>query len=87
MFPTGDFLPIAAESFHRRVSRFPATLWREKRDTSSKPPRFIRHRWRFGGFRQNPMVFGFPFGGQEPCVLWAVKGIDSATDPLPLPLR
>ena len=58
--PAGNFLPIAAESFHRRVSRFPATLWRENRDTSSKPPRFIRHRRRFGGFRQKPMVFGFP---------------------------
>ena len=32
--PAGNFLPIAAESFHRRVSRFPATLWREKRDTN-----------------------------------------------------
>ena len=59
--PAGNFLPIAAESFHRRVSRFPATLWRENRDTSSKPPRFIRHRRRFGGFRQKPLVFGSPF--------------------------
>jgi hypothetical protein len=55
--PTGDFLSIAKESFHRRVNRFPATLWRENRDTSSKPPRFIRHRRRFGGFRQKPLFF------------------------------
>ena len=51
----------SADCLHRRVSRFPATLWRENRDTSSKPPRFIHHRRRFGGFRQKPMVFGFPF--------------------------
>ena len=36
------------KSTHHRVSRFPATLWRENRDTSSKPPCFIRHRRRFG---------------------------------------
>ena len=55
-----SFPLIAAESLHRRASRFPATLWRENRDTSSKPPRFIRHRRRFGGFRQRPMVSGLP---------------------------
>ena len=38
MSPTGDFLPIAAKSFHRRVSRFPATLWHGNRGTSSKAP-------------------------------------------------
>ena len=32
------------------VSRFPTTLWRENRGPSSKPPRCIRHRRRFGGF-------------------------------------
>mgnify|MGYP006900898091 CR=1 FL=1 len=83
--PTAYFLPTAAKSFHRRVNRFPATLWRENRDTSSKPPRFIRHRRRFGGFRQRPMVSGLLYL-QEPCLLWDVVGIDSATDPLPLPL-
>ena len=60
----GPLFPAAGKvgkSTHRRVSRFPATLWRENRDTSPKPPRFIRHRRRFGGFRQKPMVFGFPF--------------------------
>ena len=55
-----SFPLIAAENLHRRASRFPATLWRENRDTSSKPSRFIRHRRRFGGFRQRPMVSGLP---------------------------
>ena len=81
-----SFPLIAAESLRRRASRFPATLWRENRDTSSKPPRFIRHRRRFGGFRQRPMVSGLLYL-QEPCLLWDVVGIDSATDPLPLPFR
>jgi hypothetical protein len=27
----------------------------------SQPPRFIRHRRRFGGFRQKPLFFGFSF--------------------------
>jgi hypothetical protein len=36
-------------------------LWHGNRDTSSKPPRFIRHRRRFGDFRLKPMVFGFSF--------------------------
>ena len=40
----------SADCLHRRVSRFPATLWHGKRDTSSKPPCCIRHRQRFGGF-------------------------------------
>ena len=44
-----------ADGLHRRVNRFPATLWRENRDTSSKPPRFIRHRRRFGGFLKMPL--------------------------------
>ena len=47
-------------STHRRVGRFPATLWRENRGTSSKPPCCICHRRRFGSFCQKPMVFGFP---------------------------
>ena len=44
----------SADCLHRRVNRFPATLWRENRDTSSKPPRFIRHRRRFDGFLKMP---------------------------------
>jgi hypothetical protein len=55
MPPAAYFLPTAAKSFHRRVTRFPATLWRENRDTSSKPPRFIRHRRRFDGFLKMPL--------------------------------
>ncbi len=53
--PVGSFLPIAAESLHRRVSRSPATLWHGNRDTSSKPPRCIRL-WRIqrGGFQRTP---------------------------------
>ena len=53
--PEGSFLPIAAESLHRRVSRSPATLWHGNRDTSSKPPRCIRL-WRIqrGGFQRTP---------------------------------
>ena len=43
----------SGRKIHRRVSRFPATLWHGNRDTSSKPPRFIRHRRRFGGFPKN----------------------------------
>ena len=37
-------------SAHRRVSRCPVAYAPGRRDTSSKPPRFIRHRRRFGGF-------------------------------------
>ncbi|MFR8455563.1 MAG: hypothetical protein ACLVCC_00745, partial [Oscillospiraceae bacterium] len=36
------------DSEHRCVSRFPAPLGRENRDTSSKSPRFFRRRRRFG---------------------------------------
>ena len=70
--PPAYFLPTAAKSFHRRVNRFPATLWRENRDTSSKPPRFIRHRRRFGGFQRTPAeTHGFctSFGGCKSCCL------------------
>ena len=42
------------DSEHRRVSRFPAPLGRENRDTSSKSPRFLRHRRRFGDY---PCIF------------------------------
>ena len=35
---------------HRRVSRLPAATAADSRDTSSKAPRFIRHRRRFGAF-------------------------------------
>ena len=53
--PEGSFLPIAAESLHRRVSRSPATLRHGNRDTSPKPPRRIRHRRiRRGGFQRTP---------------------------------
>ena len=59
---SGGCLSFHSErKIHRRVSRFPATLWHENRDTSSKPPRFIRRRRRFIGFRQKPMVSGLPF--------------------------
>ena len=53
--PAGNFLPIAAESLHRRVSRSPATLRHGNRDTSPKPPRCIRL-WRIqrGGFQRTP---------------------------------
>lgn len=53
--PEGSFLPIAAESLPRRVSRSPATLRHGNRDTSSKPPRCIRL-WRIqrGGFQRTP---------------------------------
>ena len=53
--PEGSFLPIAAESLHRRVSRSPATLRHGNRDTFSKPPRCIRHRRiQRGGFQRTP---------------------------------
>lgn len=53
--PEGSFLPIAAESLHRRVSRSPATLRHGNRDTSPKPPRCIRHRRiHRGGFQRTP---------------------------------
>ena len=53
--PAGDFLPIAAESLPRRVSRSPATLRHGNRDTFSKPPRCIRHRRiQRGGFQRTP---------------------------------
>jgi hypothetical protein len=52
----------------------------------SKPPRFIRHRRRFGGFRKKPFFWiSFPFKSRVQ--YGPVKGIDSAIDPLPLPLR
>ena len=35
---------------HRRVSRLPAATAADSRDTSSKAPRFIRRRRRFGAF-------------------------------------
>ncbi len=58
----GILLPTAAKSMqkHTPCRRFPATLWRENRGTSSKPPCCICHRRRFGSFCQKPMVFGFP---------------------------
>ena len=60
MPPAAYFLSAATKSFHRRVSRFPATLWHGKRDTSSKPPCCIRHRRRFGGFLKTPLeTLGF----------------------------
>ena len=37
-------------SAHRRVSRLPAATAADSRDTSSKAPRFIRRRRRFGAF-------------------------------------
>ena len=43
--PEGSFLPIAAESLHRRVSRSPATLRHGNRDTSWKPPQADTARW------------------------------------------
>lgn len=53
--PEGSFLPIAAESLPRRVSRSPATLRHGNRDTFSKPPRCIRHRRiQRGGFQRTP---------------------------------
>ena len=48
-YSSGDlfrFLPGA----HRRVSRLPAAAAAGSRDTSPKPPRFIRSRRRFGAF-------------------------------------
>ena len=43
--PEGSFLPIAAESLPRRVSRSPATLRHGNRDTFSKPPQADTARW------------------------------------------
>ena len=43
--PEGSFLPIAAESLPRRVSRSPATLRHGNRDTSPKPKNAGRNPW------------------------------------------
>lgn len=53
--PEGSFLPIAAESLPRRVSRSPATLRHGNRTLPGKPPRCIRHRRiQRGGFQRTP---------------------------------
>ena len=56
-------------SAHRRVSRLPAATAADSRDTSSKAPRFIRRRRRFGAFlvarskkERHPCGVSFFFG-------------------------
>ena len=59
--PEGNFLPIAAESLHRRVSRSPATLWHGNRDTSPEttsvyPPVADTARWFPKNAGRNPWL-------------------------------
>lgn len=84
--PAGDFLPIAAErftvvstGFQPRCGMKTGTLPRNRlaaSATGGASAVSARDQW--------SLDFLYL---QEPCLLWDVVGIDSATDPLPLPFR